>query len=497
MTTACEVSPRQWLFANQGQCCVSKGGDEAGILLLADWIGGLCNVSQQWREPFEFYGGMARLDWEEWIEPWNWTVRPENTTVRDDVPTPSCESSQKILGNFGLDNAISFVSAFVQIFIHWLRHYRDTDKGLSGSNAESRGKEPRPYSLMIIAGFTTALGYFLSNMFTAVYWSTQPGYSHMPIGLVGLLLYARPSILGFVSFVGLFARSIKSRPQGTTGLSSQESTKTAPRKWFDLSWRGRTKLKQLLAGTALSIGITEACGQVLSMGMIGVAANTGRIKGFYVDAATLTPFWRGEPARLMYEFAMVHMVFAPLSLMCLLVTAANHISLARHHQRSRQLEDARLIIMALKAWYKSVKDRTPPGREPTEAEKVKGRKMALEQKYLEDCLNFESPPTWWKKVWNWLTRKAKPETTDTPDESEFNRLEQRYNFAIMWNDLSPISHRGYIITLLLTFVCVSMNYASQWCFWTGFVESSGDRYETFFKDATTLFLVFISVPDEH
>lgn len=68
-TAACAVIPHNWVFSTSGQCCVSD--DEP--FQLAAWIGSFCNGSQ-WRAPFDYYGGMAKEDWEEWIEPWNWTV---------------------------------------------------------------------------------------------------------------------------------------------------------------------------------------------------------------------------------------------------------------------------------------------------------------------------------------------------------------------------------------------------------------------------------------
>ena len=75
-TAACGTIPDSWLFGPNGQCC----GLDDGPFLLSAWLGSLCNGTQ-WRAPFNHYGGMAKADWEEWIEPWNWTVRCHLATV--------------------------------------------------------------------------------------------------------------------------------------------------------------------------------------------------------------------------------------------------------------------------------------------------------------------------------------------------------------------------------------------------------------------------------
>ena len=69
-TNSCNTSPHEWLFSNShsGACCTV--GTEP--FDLADWMGRLCNGSE-WRDPFTYYDGMARDDWTEWKQPWNWT----------------------------------------------------------------------------------------------------------------------------------------------------------------------------------------------------------------------------------------------------------------------------------------------------------------------------------------------------------------------------------------------------------------------------------------
>lgn len=73
----CDITPNKWIFGSDGTCCAA--GNQA--FELAAWLGSMCNDSE-WRIPFKHYGGSARLDWEEWILPWNWTVRVEDTTTR-------------------------------------------------------------------------------------------------------------------------------------------------------------------------------------------------------------------------------------------------------------------------------------------------------------------------------------------------------------------------------------------------------------------------------
>jgi hypothetical protein len=68
-TALCETTPNQLLFGDEG-CCIQNGEP----FLLANWTRTLCN-SSEWQARFDDCGGMACLDWREWIMPWNWTVQ--------------------------------------------------------------------------------------------------------------------------------------------------------------------------------------------------------------------------------------------------------------------------------------------------------------------------------------------------------------------------------------------------------------------------------------
>jgi hypothetical protein len=118
-SSICEFQPQDWLFYTNGKC--STSGSEP--FRLAEWIGSLCD--RDWRRPFEFYGGMAREDWEEWIQPWNWTVRAENTSTQC-ISLPDCPSASHGLWVFFAQNLV--MAVLLPVTWKLVKRYREAKK---------------------------------------------------------------------------------------------------------------------------------------------------------------------------------------------------------------------------------------------------------------------------------------------------------------------------------------------------------------------------------
>ena len=141
----CDTAPNTWIFGTTGSCCTT--GNEP--FELAEWIGTMCNGSE-WRKPFEYYGGMAQLDWEEWLLPWNWTVRAENaSTIFVQVQPSHCSRTPLALLAFAAENILFLIFA-VGISIAKIQYIRGARAKLAGCGEVSR-MVPRSDLLQILA----------------------------------------------------------------------------------------------------------------------------------------------------------------------------------------------------------------------------------------------------------------------------------------------------------------------------------------------------------
>jgi len=239
MTEACNVVPGDWIFAGNGGCCSS--GDEP--FQIADWINTLCNGSE-WRAPFTFYGGMAKEDWEEWIEPWNWTLRPLNTSMYNITTDPGCNASAFLL-TLGIEN---FVRGGTVCFYVLLALF-----------FESKFKKPKfPWYRAIGGGlleFMFILGGSIGASFTV---KNTPGYQETPVGELILLLSSRPSVLGFLCAIGIIAIVFE-----------------------DGRWYPNTYMTLYAANTAAGLAFSEAFQQIVGSIYLGRTANVGRKKDFF------------------------------------------------------------------------------------------------------------------------------------------------------------------------------------------------------------------------
>ncbi|KAK5661229.1 hypothetical protein OQA88_11122 [Cercophora sp. LCS_1] len=420
-TSACARSPHEWLFSNSaGGCCANN--DEP--FDLAAWTGRMCNGSE-WRQPFEFYGGMAREDWIEWMQPWNWTVHQQNETDRNFTQVV-CESAKSMQVAFLVDNIISAASAAVELFVYWICCICAWQVVM---------KDVGTWRRSLAAGLVTGGLYLVSNFATSILWDLTPGYQQLPRGYVGLLLCARPSILGFLSLAAIFGRGRVERSiteeQDRERLRMHSGDAGRPREepWFDSPrvkrWRrefggflrkfsfgnaaqnqevtdqeladGKLTAQQLLTGFALTIGVSELVLQVSSVYSIWKTATMGGNKGFYSRYALL-PFYGGSAAARMYGGALIHCVF-------LFPSTFGLVGIAWSHAKDQQYQTVRRLIFAeerrlfdLRTYYEKCRKRAP-GYELTDKDRAEARAMYREQRLLDSSVSGTARPKLWKRTW--------------------------------------------------------------------------------------------------
>lgn len=346
VTAVCDAPSgpgKGWLFGggggggSAGGCCV----EEQEPFELADWVGALCNGSQ-WREGFAYTAGMAPLDWEEWREPWNWTLRPQNTT-RKNVSLDECGTSYETLAAIGIDNGGGLADALFQILVVWiglifLSGGADSG-GRRGKVVEALESEVKTTRMALVGGIVNGMSYILSNFATAVVWSKYfTGYRDMPTANVGLLLCSRPSVLAYVCFLGLLSRPV-SRLLGWTKRMVSRAWRRVLGAW---NWMLRRPplavrldeqagddlsellARKLLANWALTLAVGEVFVQLVSIPSMVTAANEARSRGFYI-LGNLAPYDRGKDALFMYGGALVHAIFFVPSVLALLVSTLVHL----------------------------------------------------------------------------------------------------------------------------------------------------------------------------
>lgn len=312
MTSTCTTVPQEWLFSNNGACCTS----DTEPFALADWIGNLCNGSE-WRQPFAYYGGMAREDWEEWIAPWNWTVQPDNNANPE-----NCPAAEQILTTFAMENLITAGEIVLSIGVFWvaaaLRKSRHFIRlfGLPGIKSW-RGA--------LVYGLWYPLAHWLvSSFWTAALIRAEPGYENVPVGLLALLLCARPNSLMVVTCILLWLNRLIPHQFEDRLLSVMAGP--------DGERYGRQYSKRLISILGLWVSVSEILVQGLGAYSVFKTTDQGVKKGFYI-AGRLIPFWRGNDAMIMYAGALVHTTLSFLTAFCLYLSAYCHVQEARFQER--------------------------------------------------------------------------------------------------------------------------------------------------------------------
>ena len=393
-TSACSQSPNDWLFSASGACCAQ--GDEP--FQLADWVGQLCNGSQ-WRAPFDYYGGMAPLDWAEWIVPWNWTVQPQNSSTRNYTLSSYCPTSGATIRAIMFDNLFTLIEALVEVIISWFilvrwAKNRTTDPAVV---RHIRGKV-KTVPMAIVGGVFSGSLYILSNFVTAIVWQQYwPDYENINRGLLGLALCSRPSILPLLCFIGF----------GSSKLAELlERWRRKTENDVDPNSDGAPLARQLLANLALTLAVAELLVQVSGCIVLFWASHVGAVRGFYYRDS-LVPFWRGTTAVCMYIGSMFHSIFFIPTLVFLVLSTYLHVDTAKGQKFLARQKWANRLLAELSNYYIQ---RRRWDQITAEIHEANAKKQAILKQLLDAMQgiaklgitpgggNIDDIPTW-KKAW--------------------------------------------------------------------------------------------------
>jgi hypothetical protein len=305
-TMLCQSTPNQILFGNEG-CCTQ--GNEP--FELASWTGTLCNGSE-WRTQFDTCGGMACLDWREWIMPWNWTV--QNTHLRPDQHV--CKPPSRYLAIYAIEHLCWLVLSFgIGALRLWIaRHEEDKNRSIfrfllistwahfkfpENTNEVIKeklleeGEDLRPsFTDPLKWGFPVLMGVLLAGLQLAFnFWvahviKSAPGYDEVPLALLGLLFCCRPRLSWLSCLLAL-----------------------TPIHWLERIFHfkhdgdGIWAAKLVLSSVAVSSAVTESIMQLLGAYFLGTTAHIGRKRGFYALHHLRPKKW-GRNARRMYLGAL-------------------------------------------------------------------------------------------------------------------------------------------------------------------------------------------------
>jgi hypothetical protein len=310
------------MLFGQGGCCAQ--GNEP--FELAKWTGMMCNGSQ-WREEFDNCGGMACLDWREWVMPWNWTV--QNTELSSDQR--DCTAPSTYLAVYAAEHffwlLFTFAAGFTRLRLarHEEEHERNVPRYLFISlwtslkftqNREEVLKEKLlpgedlrpPITDALKWGFPVVMGVALAglqlgfNFLVAGMMRGNTGYREVPLATLALLFCCRPRLSWLSCLLALFPkhwliRFFKFKPDG------------------DGLWAARL----VLSSVAVSSAVTEAILQLLGSYFLGTAANVGRKRGFFAKHH-LRPMMWGRDAHRMYWGALCWLILCiPLVVIWFLV----------------------------------------------------------------------------------------------------------------------------------------------------------------------------------
>lgn len=388
---------------------------------------------------------MARDDWVEWLQPWNWTVHMQNGTgaaADRNLTQVVCDSAKAMQAAFAIDNFVSLGEAALELFVFWLCCICAWNVAMSEVKSMRRS---------LVAGLVTGGLYLVSNFATSIMWDLKPGYSHIPRGFVGLLLCARPSFLGFLSLFSIAGRGRVARSIPSDGEALRRQRE---RSWLNRTrvkaWRrsfgtflrkfergegrnrpvtdedladGKETAKQLLAGFALTISVSELVIQVSSVYSIFKTATVGGSRGFFSRYALL-PFYEGYSASLMYDGALLHCVFLFPSTLGLVLIAWSHAKETQYREWRLYLDINDRRARKLRTYHEN----RPVGPPLTDDERAEARYMFQEQRAFELALLRRQRPGFWKR--RWIRLKAlfiipgpepitPPPPPPAPEESSF------------------------------------------------------------------------------
>ncbi|KAF2489951.1 hypothetical protein BU16DRAFT_544294 [Lophium mytilinum] len=215
---------------------------------------------------------MAKDDWAEWIQPWNWTVQARNSTsdVQKASKAVKCQHPSRYIGLLFVDN---FAAVLGIILLGLFKSLAISRSAQDRRNLVWRflASKPGPVTQSILMGFVTAGINVVMNFANAYKIHHYSGYHHVPLVRLWLLFCSRPTlnwlpvVLG-LPFSGLF-QNIHARDT-----------------WLDI------------ASTA---AISELLMQGFGTFTFWNATHLGVKRHFYLRN-TLRQFWHGTNAHQMY-----------------------------------------------------------------------------------------------------------------------------------------------------------------------------------------------------
>ena len=425
-TSICEMVPNEWIFYVIGQCCTFD--DQP--FEMAKWIGTLCNG--RWKEPFEIYGGMAQEDWQEWIVPWNWTVRPENATSGI-LKTSDCPKPSQELGLFAAENVFLL---FLGAIIPYLKYRRECSR--SGQRTGPRhtgimvritrywdrrtqGKYGELATIqwiavgIIIAGINLGFDFLIALLI-----NRTAGYSHVPVVELAVLHGTRPRLGWALCSLAIINH-------------------------------------QIFANAAASFGLCEMILQCFGSKYFGVTANKGTQRGFY-HLHRLHPFWHGRAAYRMYIGALLWLLgcFAIILSWLLFVTLLGHFLI--YCNKLKKWEEAQVA---------KIRARLRPTDKPHQARYAN---LAARRRSISTPVLNLIPTTvlvYSSKFKEWMERKLWGSDSPTINP-HYATLTQTPRPA---DTLRKVREKSVYLVLLVG-LC---SYSAQWIFWDGFVKTAGPR----------------------
>lgn len=433
-TSICDLVPNEWIFGVSGQCCIAN--DEP--FDFANWIGDMCNG--QWKEPFTIYGGMAKEDWQEWIVPWNWTVRPENT-ASEAIDSSRCPSASQELGLFAAENIIFAIISIIVPYVTWALHRKRLRQKERTGIKEDTGIMAIAKMIMagvksfwdahfrntfgelatiqwIIVGTLSAGGQIGFNFLTSAIIKRTPGYEHVPLTQLAVLHGTRPRLGWALCVLNLIDHEI-------------------------------------FANAAASFGLSELILQCFGSKYFGVTANKGTQREFY-HIHILRPFWHGRAAYRMYIGALLWLLGCFAIIISWLCYVFLQVQFLIYVGKLKKWEQAK--FKKVKKWLK------PKNSEKTHYSDLVGRRRPVSRLknmipnkvlVLFRNLNEWTKKTWWKRDPPVLETQYTTLTPTPKPVDKYQRIREKSVFLV-----------------LLVGLC---SYSAQWIFWDGFVKTAGSR----------------------
>lgn len=337
-TQICNTVPNVSLFSNLGSCCTFGNGP----VELSDWLGGMCDELEWRARYFANTYGMHQIDWFNHLRAFNFTLRAPDkneTTGYCDAG----ESGKATLINMFVENIIDWVETFVEIVFFWALIIWGTKMGR---------KKLKNWKHALLEGVISGLMAVLGNLVTVLVWVYvlryhDDNYSQKDyVTQLFFILCVRPSIVGYLCFLGLLTRPLEQR---MTRFGHYLAKVVLPvQRWWDnvlvtlrLKRRRRLqradgdspaldqinvdKARQFLSNWALIIAFAELFMQALAFAAVFWTVNAGRQRQFYTGVLR-TEYVLAHEARLWYAGAMIHIIFWIPSVVSLLASSYVHLN---------------------------------------------------------------------------------------------------------------------------------------------------------------------------